>query len=1148
MARRLAAPRGHMLVLWVLALVGAALASDRDVLHSIYDKCGGPRWTDQSWKVDDPSSDWCFWGGIGCHSFANVSRVTKVNVTGFGLSCPAIPDDFGRLPLLTELILSNNVVRELPVLTSLVNLAFLGCNSCHLQGVVDGRFMQWNATMRYLELSDNDLHGALPSEIFSPKLEALDVSGNRLAGELPHMSGSPELTFFSAHSNRLTGPLPASLFDLANLSDLFLNSNQLGDGVYGLDAAVGRLSRLRMLMLFGNRLAGRIPAALINCTRLERMYLYTNAFDGEIPAEVLHMQSLRKVYLNRNRLTGPLPVYAPSSPEQGRALIELVASENALTGAIPPSYGNFPSLVDLHLYNNNLSGVLPPELANLGERMESFVAENQTPGFTGDFPAEYARFTNLRHLRLSSAFAANASVTFGPWMCNLTRLESLALANVSLRVDGTVVGCTNGSLPSLRTIDLANNGLGSSALPFIRDTLFPPTLYFMDLSGNALGTIDGLFGADTDYANWHLETLLLADTRLCEAYDSMRAVFDRLAVIVPAGSLRFVDVSGNGCVADLNSATTWDDFPIFDTLSELDLSENVVTGDPSEYLPAYFPNLRTFVLRKTNASGLLPTANIMPALRTVDVSGSSDIVGFRSGLLATAPDTDFLFVKGPADPTPSLSCPRSVVTLPTAVRANVEPTFFEYTLCTCLNNFFGRPRADGTGCRACLAGASCQGDGTLSILGSWPDDANSPSSLTTCPSTARGDLHCLSYEYDPDVGGSVTCANGYADRMCEACAADHFRLGSNKCTRCTTAGIVLGLLWTVAVHLAPILLIVLTASFRQGISRVLFGHLNLMLVLSSLASSHTGASSTSVLSTLIDSVTTLHVVPGVACLAPSLQHPQQQAVMAMAIVVYVPLVSVLVWLVPRSRARAKTVFAFLWLTYSFAVVRTVLHVVNCTQYGVGDSQPDVAFLSTAQWVRCERGSALGTVALVFVACYIFATLAAVTVAGCLWDAETVATRGWQFITAPYRPRLHFWEVIVTARRLSLAFVEGIAAYQSALQPVGIFVLLFVSLLLHLIAQPYISPLVNGLETISLATLLLSYFIVVVLALPSVSGGTAIALYTTVVAANLLIVAVFVACAVREKWALVRAWHSKTAHVQQQEDHSEGSLLKEALLE
>ena len=83
--------------------------------------------------------------------------------------------------------------------------------------------------MMYLYLSDNQLTGSIPAELFSlPNIRELVLSNNLLSGPIPAaMSDAGTLRRFFAQNMHLSGPLPADFGDLQNLQMLWIENNDL---------------------------------------------------------------------------------------------------------------------------------------------------------------------------------------------------------------------------------------------------------------------------------------------------------------------------------------------------------------------------------------------------------------------------------------------------------------------------------------------------------------------------------------------------------------------------------------------------------------------------------------------------------------------------------------------------------------------------------------------------------------------------------------------------------------------------------------------------------------------------------------------------------------------------------------------------------
>ena len=244
-----------------------------------------------------------------------------------------------------------------------------------------------------LDLSENDLSGAIPSELgHLAFLEGLYLSENQLSGSIPSaISVLANLIELDLWTNELTGPIPPELGRLANLETLQLGKNELSGTI---PPEMGNLTHLEGLGLFSNKLTGVIPAELADLTNLEWLSLTENQLSGPIPPTLEKLTNLTALYLGQNKLSGTIP------PELGNLtnLENLFLQSNQLSGEIPSELGNLTKLTGLSLWGNGLSGTMPSELGNLTELTGLGLADNQ---LSGDIPPELGNLSSLEQLYLS---------------------------------------------------------------------------------------------------------------------------------------------------------------------------------------------------------------------------------------------------------------------------------------------------------------------------------------------------------------------------------------------------------------------------------------------------------------------------------------------------------------------------------------------------------------------------------------------------------------------------------------------------------------------------------------------------------------------------------------------------------------------------
>ncbi|XP_076918596.1 receptor-like protein Cf-9 homolog isoform X1 [Bidens hawaiensis] len=353
-----------------------------------------------------------------------------------------IQQTFQRLTNLTSLHLSyNNFTGEWELdtlLSSLTNLEFLilsfsgisvttnnanhyvnpnfrslSLASCSLK--VFPASIRSMTTLRYLDLSRNDIHGHIPDwvgEIGGNGLELFDLSNNSITGTIPNVYKDwGQLQGFLLNGNELEGKVPASLNKCKQLSVIDLGNNHLNDTFPGW---LGDLPNLQVLVLRSNNFHGGIvPSSFVNFPfpSLRVLDLSHNGFVGKLPTKYFQNFKAMKNVVTSN--TGPYYLnigdkyYSITCALKGvdqnfpRLLVEYTIvdlSNNKFEGEIPNIIGNLNSLKALNLSHNSLTGRIPQALGNISEIESLDLSSNK---LTGEIPQSLADVTSLEFLNLS---------------------------------------------------------------------------------------------------------------------------------------------------------------------------------------------------------------------------------------------------------------------------------------------------------------------------------------------------------------------------------------------------------------------------------------------------------------------------------------------------------------------------------------------------------------------------------------------------------------------------------------------------------------------------------------------------------------------------------------------------------------------------
>ena len=393
-------------------------AEDRDALIALYHATGGDSWTDRTnWLTN---ADLSTWHGVTVSN----GRVTRLGLGGNNLS-GSIPSELGNLFSLQELRLNDNtsLTGTLPQsLTGLTKLSHFQFHNTGLCAPLDGAFQTWlqgiedtggsNCSGGGTLSPDRDaliaLYHATDGDSWTDKTNWLTDTDLWIWEGVTVSVSDGRVTRLRLTENNLSGSIPAALGNLSNLRSLFLYGNALGGPI---PSELGNLSNLRGLVLYGNALSGPIPSELGNLSSLQELSLSVNVLSGPIPSELGNLSNLASLALSDNALSGPIP------SELGNLsnLRGLFLGGNELAGPIPPALGDLSHLQALWLYDNALSGPIPSELGNLSNLVHLFLNDNSS--LTGTLPHSLTRMTNPKTFHFhNTGLCAPLDGAFQTWL------------------------------------------------------------------------------------------------------------------------------------------------------------------------------------------------------------------------------------------------------------------------------------------------------------------------------------------------------------------------------------------------------------------------------------------------------------------------------------------------------------------------------------------------------------------------------------------------------------------------------------------------------------------------------------------------------------------------------------------------------------
>ncbi|MEM1245883.1 MAG: Calx-beta domain-containing protein [Acidobacteriota bacterium] len=191
--------------------------TQRDILQQLYDSTSGPQWNRQSDWLTAASE--CDWQGVECDGgLITELRLAQNNMQG---SLPGSLADLSSLRILR--VSENQLSGAFPAVTALSALEELWLFENDFDGSLPSSFSTMSS-LREVRIDANRFNGSIPDLSGLSSLQSFRASRNRFDGPLPGLPGS--LTFLDVSQNELRGALPNSISSIP-LTSVFLHDNFL---------------------------------------------------------------------------------------------------------------------------------------------------------------------------------------------------------------------------------------------------------------------------------------------------------------------------------------------------------------------------------------------------------------------------------------------------------------------------------------------------------------------------------------------------------------------------------------------------------------------------------------------------------------------------------------------------------------------------------------------------------------------------------------------------------------------------------------------------------------------------------------------------------------------------------------------------------
>jgi Leucine-rich repeat (LRR) protein len=393
-----------------------------------------------------------------------------------------------------------------------VNITQLDISSAGISGRLPQWFSDVFSNVEFMNITNNQLNGSLPTIMDFMSLEELYLSSNQLTGQIPTLP--PNISYLDLSNNFLSGPLPSAVGS-TNLNQLSLFFNRLTGHI---PESFCKYQQLFVLDLSNNFLEGEPPLCLEVMESMGFVTLSNNSLSGKFPSFLQNLTSVFFLDLSWNKFSGRLPMWIGSLT----SLRVIRLSPNKFFGSIPMNITNLSCLQYMHLNNNKISGSLPIYLSNLKFMTNTSMMGcysgvvlwnsqlNSVSTVLKGQELNYDCIYRVLQKRMTSIDLSSNNIT-GEIPEEIVVLDGLVNLNLSWNHLSGVIPDKIGEMQSLESLDLSRNKLSGEIPASLPNLTF---LSYLDLSYNNLtGRIPSGGQLDTLYAEY--PSMYIGNIGLC---------------------------------------------------------------------------------------------------------------------------------------------------------------------------------------------------------------------------------------------------------------------------------------------------------------------------------------------------------------------------------------------------------------------------------------------------------------------------------------------------------------------------------------------------------------------------------------------------------------------------------------------------------